>query len=626
MKHTKSILLSLLTAAVIASCSSSDPVYPDGPPEWGGGQEMPNIPGGDDGDVPDFDTQISPYQGQTATDADKDIVGTDEDIFWEANKFKNKINVEYSGEVAIVETDCPDIISHINGANVVIDMLTNSVSGVEINISGTSDNGSLKIYGEKKTLLNLNGVELTSKTGPAINNQCKKRLFVNLASGSVNKLTDATKYSDDIFYLNGNTSADEDRKGCLFSEGNLIFSGNGCLIVAGKQKHGISSDGYMYVRPGVTIAVSEAAKNAIHIKGDKDDNIGIVIAGGMIFTLTESEAGKGLKTDYHVDVKGGRLDLNTKGNAVYDADENDTSSAAGIKTDGNVIISGGTISIKSSGTGGKGINADGTISFSGGETTVVTTGGKYVYNAALDLDSSPKGIKAAGDITIDGGTVNILVAGVSTGSEGLESKSNLTVNDGNVYVYAYDDAINAASSITVNGGQVYAYAVNNDGMDSNGTLTFNGGLVISNGSRAPEEAFDCDRSNNFKVNGGILVGVGGSAISPASSSTQRTVIYNGLQFTKGQNITILDANGKPLMTYNVPRSMNGSLFYSSEDLTDNTTYQVSSGGNISNAISSWNGWYDGGSWSDGNPVGSFTVNGIVTTVGASFGPGGNRPR
>ena len=627
MTHNKNLLI-LVASLSLASCSTNEPVYPDGPPEWGNG---PGIPGEDDGNSPDFDSQILPYQGQTATDADKDIVGTDEDIFWEANKFKNKVTVNYSGESASVETDCVDIITNVNGSHVVIDMLTNSVSGVEINISGKSDNGSLKIYGEKKALLNLNGVELTSQTGPAINNQCKKRLFVNLASGTENKLTDAAKYSDDHYYLNGNTSESEDRKGCLFSEGNLIFSGTGSLIVAGKQKHGIASDGYMYVRPGVTIAVTEAAKNAIHIKGDKSDDIGVIIAGGLIYTLSESEAGKGIKTDYHVDIRGGQLDLNTKGDAIYDEDENDTSSAAGIKTDGNVIISGGTISIKSCGTGGKGINADGDLNVTGGETTVVTTGGKYVYNAALDLDSSPKGIKAEGNITIEDGTLNIMVKGASDGSEGLESKSDLTVNGGSIYVYAYDDAINAAKSITVNGGKIFAYAINNDGIDSNGTLTFNGGLTISNGSTAPEEAFDCDRSNNFTVNGGTLIGIAGSAISPSNSSNQKTVIYNGIQFAKGQTLAILGDDGKPIMAYTIPRSLNGSLFFSSKDLKDGATYQVCSNGNITGATDEWNGWHNGGSWSDGSKIGSFTINGTVTTVGTSSGPGGggfpggNRP-
>ncbi|MDE5794191.1 MAG: carbohydrate-binding domain-containing protein [Muribaculaceae bacterium] len=632
MKQIKTIL-TIASVLALASCSTNEPVFPDMPPEWGNGPGMPGNPGNDDGNMPDFDTQILPYQGQTATDADKDIVGTDEDIYWEANKFKNKVNVSYSGENATVETDCSDIISIVNGSHVVIDMLTNSVSGVEINVSGKSDNGSLKIYGEKKTLLNLNGVELTSQSGPAINNQCKKRLFVNLASGTENKLTDATKYSDDYYYLNGNSSESEDRKGCFFSEGNLIFSGTGSLIVAGKNKHGIASDGYMYVRPGVTIAVTEAAKNAIHIKGDKTDDIGVIIAGGLIYTLSESEAGKGIKTDYHVEIMGGQLDLNTKGDAIYDTDENDTSSAAGIKTDGNVIISGGTISIKSSGTGGKGINADGDLNITGGETTVVTTGGKYIYNAALDLDSSPKGIKADGNITIEDGTVNIMVTGVSDGSEGLESKSDLTVNGGNIFVYAYDDAINAAKSITINGGHVYAYAINNDGIDSNGTMTFNGGVTISNGSSAPEEAFDCDRSNDFKVNGGTLIGIAGAAISPASSSDQKTLIYNGLQFVKGQTIAILGEDGKPIMTFDLPRSINGSLFFSSKDLNEGATYQISSNGKLTGAYDKWNGWQDGGVWSDGTSIGSFTIKGTITTIGTSAGPGGgggfpggNRPR
>lgn len=630
MKHIK-FILTIASVLALVSCSTNEPVYPDGPPEWGNGPGTPGNPSDNDGNIPDFDTQILPYQGQTATDADKDIIGTDEDIYWEANKFNNKVNITYSGDKATVETYCNDIISHVDGSHVVIDMLTNSVNSVEINVSGKSDNGSLKIYGEKKTLLNLNGVELTSQTGPAINNQCKKRLFINLADGTVNQLTDAAKYYDDSCYLNGNTSNDEDRKGCLFSEGNLIFSGAGSLIVAGKQKHGIASDGYMYVRPGVTIAVTEAAKNAIHIKGDKSDDIGVIIAGGLIYTLTESEAGKGIKTDYHVDIRGGQLDLNTKGEAIYDSDENDTSSAAGIKTDGNVIISGGIISIKSSGTGGKGINSDGNVNISGGETTIVTTGGKYVYNAALDLDSSPKGVKADGNITIDDGSLNILVTGVSDGSEGLESKSELTVNGGNVYVYAYDDAINAAKSITINGGRIYAYAVNNDGIDSNGTMTFNGGVTISNGSNAPEEAFDCDRSNDLKVNGGTLIGISGSAISPSSSSNQKTVIYNGIQFSKGQTIAILGDDGKPIITYDLPRTINGSLFFSSKDLQEGATYQVSSNGKLTEASDKWNGWQSGGNWSDGTTIGSFTVKGTVTTIGTSSGPGGggfpggNRP-
>lgn len=66
---------------------------------------------------------------------------------------------------------------------------------------------------------------------------------------------------------------------------------------------------------------------------------------------------------------------------------------------------------------------DGALTLEDGTVNVVTSGGKYVYNAALDLDSSPKGVKADGEITINGGMLNIQVTGRSDGSEGLESKT-----------------------------------------------------------------------------------------------------------------------------------------------------------------------------------------------------------
>lgn len=613
---TKTLLIGA-TAVFAVACTTTDP-FSIGD-TTGTGTTVPGVSGGttggsssNDSDVPDYDSQIYSYDYQTATDGGNDVVGTDEDIYWEANEFKNTVKIVYSGTAATVTTSNSNILCTVNGAHVVVDMLTNTVSGVQINVSGQSSNGSLKIYGGNKFLLNLNGVELTSQIGPAINNQCKKRMFVNLAEGSVNTLEDVASYSDDPYYVSGSSSSSEDRKGCLFSEGNLIFSGEGSLIVAGKQKHGIASDGYMYMRPGVTIAVTEAAKNAIHIKGDDSDDIGIIIAGGLIYTLTESEAGKGLKTDYHIEIQGGELDLNTTGAAIYDSDEKDTSSAAGMKADGNITISGGNITIKSTGKGGKGINADGNFSMTGGNATIVTTGGKFVYTSSLT--SSPKGVKADGKITIDNGVLDIYVVGVSDGSEGLESKSSITVNGGDIYVYAYDDAINASSSMIFNGGRVYAYAINNDGIDSNGTMTFNGGLVISTSTGTPEEPFDCDRTENLKVNGGTLIGIGGTSQSPSSSSSQRTVICSGLQLVKGTKISILNSSSSPIMTYTVPRSFNGgTLFFSSSDLTTGS-YTLSSGGTISGYSDSWNGWYGGGSWSGGSTLSSFNVSSTVNTV------------
>jgi len=620
-----SAVLLLCAAALFSSCSKdeNEVIDPDSS-DSNGSMTNPTIT---DVTYPTFETAIKEYSGETATDASSDAVGTDEDFYWEANSFKETVTVAYDGSTATVTTTNSSILYDVQGAYVTIDMLTNSVKNVEVIVKGSSSDGQLKIYGEKKFKLTLSGVELTSKRGPAINDQCKKRAFVHLTDGTVNKLTDASSYSDDTYYLNGATADDEDRKGCFFSEGNLIFSGTGSLVINGNYKHGLVTDGYLYVRPGVTIAVENAAKNAIHVKGDSDELIGVVIKGGLIYANTSATAGKCIKSDENIEISGGVLELNTSGGSEYDSDDQDTSSPSCIKSDKNVLISAGTITLKSTGMGGKGISADEDIQIDGGDVTVTTTGGKYYYTN--NLTSSPKGIKADGNITINNGKVYVSVTGVSDGSEGIESKAALVINDGEVYVYAYDDAMNAAEEITINGGKVYCYAVNNDGIDSNGTLNLNGGLVISSGTNAPEEGFDCDASDKFKVTGGILIGTGGSAVSPSTSSSQNILIYNGISAVKGGMINIVNSSNESVLSYVLPRQMNGmSLFFSSPALTKGT-YTLCGGGALSGASYSWYEWYSGGTWSNGESLGSFTVNSVVTTVGNSQGggnnPGGNNP-
>lgn len=621
-------LLALILSVAFSACSENDwdfaPEHPDNP-----GTDFPGGgSGNDDSDVPEFDPVISPWDGEKASDgANDEVDGSNSDIYHEANTFNEKVNVFFNESTATVTINSDSNVKYVvDGAYVTIDMLTNSVKNVEIIATGKSSDGQLKIYGDKKFKLTLDGLELTSLKGPAINDQCKKRVFVHLADGSVNKLTDCASYSKEPYYLTASGEDDEDRKGCFFSEGNMIFSGNGVLEVAGKYKHGIVTDGYMWMRPGVTLVVTEAAKNAVHVKGDSDDNIGFYMAGGLLYTNVSSTAGKGIKTDLHAVIRGGNLMLNQSGDATYDESDNDTSSAAGIKTDGNVEIDGGTIVIKSTGTGGKGINADGSIIIAGGETTVTTTG--EAYYKSRDITSSPKGVKAEGNIDIKAGKLNIAVTGRATdyGSpEGLESKATLTIDGGTVYSYATDDAINAITGITINDGKVFAHSTNNDGIDSNGFLHINGGLVIANGASGAEESLDCEYSNKFLINGGTVIGTAGNCMqTPSSSSKQRVVIYKGLSFTKLDQLAILNAEGNPISVYEIPRGMSGAvLFFSSPDIESGATYEISKNGKLTDYSESWNGWFAGGSWSNGEKIGSFTSDNVVTIVGRNnggFGP------
>ncbi len=579
------------------------------------------------------DIEITPYNGQLAKDAAMDIVGDDEDFYWEVNSFTDKVIVNYQGKTATVETSNNEILYNIDGAYVTIDMLTNSVKNVKIIASGKSEDGQLKIYGEKKFMLLLNGLDLTCLKGPAINDQCKKRVFVHLEAGTSNYLVDSDSYQDEPFYHSSSSIDKEDRKGCFFSEGNMIYSGQGALIVKGNNKHGIATDGYFYMRPGVTIVVSDAVKNCIHVKGDSDDGYGIYILGGLIHATTSGTAGKCLKTDEDVEILSGEFYLYTTGGSEYDEDEDDTSSSAGIKSNKDVIISGGEITAQSTGEGGKGISSDDRLIVNAGKIDIQTSGGKFIYTK--DLTSSPKGIKADGDIEINGGEINISVIGKNDGAEGLESKANLTINDGEIYIYAYDDALNASKSVTINGGRLFCYSVSNDGIDSNGTLIINGGLVIASGTTAPEGGLDCDESRNFVITGGIVIGTGGTAASPSSSSsTQRVVIYNNLKATSGTMFSILNSDGTPILAYDLPRTMNSmSLIFSSPELV-NGSYTVTSGGTLTNYTDYWNGWYEAGSLSGSSQLSTFTSNSIVTTINGSSGggsigggnnPGGNIP-
>ena len=72
---------------------------------------------------------------------------------------------------------------------------------------------------------------------------------------------------------------------------------------------------------------------------------------------------------------------------------------------------------------------------------ILTTGSRYNYGS---LHSSAKGIKGDGDVVINDGTIKVRTSG-GEGSEGIESKSNITIKGGTVEVSSYDDALNVSN-------------------------------------------------------------------------------------------------------------------------------------------------------------------------------------
>ena len=593
----------------------------DNAEDEGSGNEDDSNNNEDENNTQEIPTEDEDYNGDSADDENKDVVITGDATYWENVQFTNVVNVSYEGSSAVVTSSNGDIASYVSGADVALNLM--DVGATEVVASGSSSCGQIKIYGDSPVKLTLNGLSLTSDKSAAINVQNKSTLYLHMNEGTENVIRDAETQLDEAYYPDGVVAKDEKRNGAIYVKGSLVVSGAGTLEVTGCKKHGLSVKSSMIVRPGATIVIPDVADNCI--KAD-----GVTIMGGYIWANTSAEAGKCISSDADVTIDGGELKLYTSGGSIYEEDENDTSSAAGIKADGNVVIRGGDILCSSSGEGGKGINVDGTLTIDGGDIEVLTSGGKYVYDAAQDLDSSPKGVKADGEIFINGGSLNIQVTGHSDGSEGLESKTKITINDGEVFVYSYDDAINVGGDnpvgIEVNGGKIFAFADNNDGIDSNAMMWVNGGLVIASGSAAPEEGLDCDRSQNFIVTGGTLIGTGGAAVSTSTSSTQRSVIYNGVKGNTGEMFVVVDEQDTPILMYKLPRTMNSmAIFFSSPDIAAGATYTVYSGGSLSGNTENWNGWFADGTYTIGTELGTFTSDNINTTVGQGGGPGNGGP-
>lgn len=647
------LLMCVGLLAGTAACSDDDDKTPD-TQQPGGGDENGDGEGEGEGEGDGNENGDGNGEGEGEGDVDPDW-NDDEELNSQDIAFENAVTVSFGDGAAVIDNPYADagVAVSQDGGHVVI---TSAVTDRELTyvLRGRTDSGSVKIYGEYKFNLALNGVAITNPRGAAINIQCGKKVTVTVVDQTRNRLSDGAEYD---------TVEGEDMKGTFFSEGQLNFQGNGRLTVRGLYKHAICTDDYFRLHEG-DIVVTGAVSDAVHAKdyaridagkmtlacdGDGIDCDGYIeVNGGSVAITTSGKKGHGLKCgDYmtvsgsptldvtvngvaskcinstgNLTVSGGTLRLTTTGDAYFDTDDNDTSSAAAIKCDADCLIGGGVLNINSSGSGGKGINVGGALTFDGGAVSVTTTGDQYVYDR--NNDTAAKAIKSDGDLTVNAGTITIRTS--KTEAEGLESKATLTINGGEVDIEAYDDAINASTHIEITGGRVYCRSEVNDAIDSNGTLSISGGTVIAVGSAQPEAGFDCDQSR-FAITGGTILGIGGSTSTPtASACTQRSVVFNATSGNLG-TVYITSGSDGGILTFTLPRtySQQVTMLFSSPDMAANTSYTIYTGGTASGGTG-YHGLFTGASYDGGSSAGTFTTSSMVSTVGSGNGPGGGPGR
>lgn len=299
----------------------------------------------------------------------------------------------------------------------------------------------------------------------------------------------------------------------------------------------------------------------------------------------------------------------------------------GIKTNGGVTVNGGdTIIYGDQLAEGNMINADMFFKMNGGRLAILARGDVHgseskgikvggvegagaglgyveINDGQLVIQSVDKGITAAWkqsnaqtedtsddpvpNVYINGGFVTVRTTGTpyeysddeSLSPEGIEAKNQLCINGGVVYLFTTDDSLNAGKEIIINDGYVVALASENDAIDSNGTIEINGGTVIAMSS-SREQAFDCDNDKNFTYTGGTFVGAGnGNNMPNSEKTTGYSIAYGDSTFYAGDQIAVLDSEGKVVIGFVVPYEVDSltSIVFGSEDFKQGETYVISTG-------------------------------------------------
>lgn len=565
---------------------------------------------------------------------------------------KGDVNSDYDAENAtlIALSDGGSSVTgegaHTDGTGVRI-----TAAGTYI-LSGSLSNGGITVetLDTEKVRLVFNGVSIINENGPAIYIKESDKVFLILAEGSENILSDGESYEA----VDGETTLD----GAVFSRADLSVNGSGSLTVDGKMKHGIvSKDDLVITGSSITVtSVSTAlvGKDCVKIGGGdidltagsdgirsdntEDANRGYVYISGGKLDITAGN--DGIQAETVLKIAGGEIKALTGGGSVngpahYDnmgggmggffpfgggtANTSSTESYKGLKAGTDVLISSGSIEIDSADDA---VHSNGSISISGGEIIAI---------------SGDDGIHADTALAIYDGNIT-----VSKSYEGLES-TDIAVFGGNISIVASDDGLNAAGgndgsamgrpganpfegttgAITISGGYLTVDA-SGDGIDSNGSITVTGGVTMVSGpDNNGNGAFDY--GSTAHVSGGTLIALGSSGMARGFSSAEgQGAIFSSFSTQSGGSLfEVRNGDGDVILSF-TPSKNYQSAVVTSPDIQKGNTYTLAANGNTLVSIEMTSELYgSSGGMGGGRPGGGDRPGGGERPGG---GPGGFGPR
>jgi len=492
----------------------------------------------------------------------------------------------------------------LKGSSAVIDGAGASADGSTVTITakgvyritGTLDDGQIIIdaKGEKVQLV-LSGASVSSKASAPVYVKDADKVFITLAEGTENKLTDSSPAVSD--------EDSDSPDAAIFSADSLTFNGSGSLSIVSDNNNGIRCKDDVVVTGG-NISV-KAAGHGIKAKDY------FAAAGGSV---TVDAGGDGVKTTNTEDTSLGFIYIRNGSFTINSAGDGFSASTVFYAEDGEYSVVSGGGSANSTKTHSEGFPGGG--GFGGGfnrdnmpelptnedgEVTMPEGFGKGSFGGGFNRDNMPEiPTNEDGSFSMpedfDPGNFG---GGFDRDSSGKDNKSSESSDDS-----VSTKAIKAGSEITVTGGN-FTLDSADDALHSNGSVTVSGGsLTISAGDDGIHAEETVDIANSGKINiTKSYEGIEGKVVNISGGTTEIKASDDGINAGDGSS-----QGGMGSYSSGVSVNISGGIVYVNSDGDG-----IDSNGDLN--ISGGTAVVDGSS-NGGN--GALDSNGEITVTGGTL--------
>lgn len=408
--------------------------------------------------------------------------------------------------------------------------------GLDISKSGTYEiTGTL--YGEKIEIdegcdvhLIFSGVNIQNDDGEALESEEGSNVTIELKENTEN-------------ILSGSGDA------AINAKGNLELCGNGSLKISSLVKHGIECDGNITIDGGNY----EISSFEHGIKSEA----AIKVLSGNISII--SETGKGIKAEKEYIGDGGNITI------VSLNDE-------GLESKGALTINNGNYNITSYDDA---INAGTSDSVKNEAENTMLSPPPFPEDFDGEIPTTPpeefEGEVPRGNrpkkVPIEDGKIMIIPEGATTSGRGVPFEHERS--------HGGFGKVNADSVITINGGIVKINTFGEgDGIDSNGSLTINGGTVIIDGPEGLDNGSLDSDGEMIIENATVLCASSNGMTQYPRSMTQKSIIVDfDSALKKDTVITIKDAEQNTVIEHTVGVICE-RLYFTSPEIKDDVVYTV----------------------------------------------------